>query len=178
MSSKTVPSRPLPRLYLATPAIDDPQPLAKVLPSLLEAADVAAVLLRLKLSDPRTLISRIKALAPIVQDKGTALLLEGNAGLVARAGADGAHLSGLTAFEEALPTLKPDYDVSFFDGQTPVPALHKALHGLLRPGGTLITANLNHGGTAEAVRKTLFDGKTWRSALVDDDGETAISVKL
>ena len=42
----------------------------------------------------------------------------------------------------------------------------------------LITANLNHGGTADAVAKALFDGKSWRSALVDDDGETAISVKL
>ncbi len=108
MASKTFPPRPIPRLYLATPAIDDPQPLAKVLPSLLDAADVAAVLLRLKPSDPRTLISRIKAIAPIVQDKGTALLLDGNADLVARAGADGAHLSGLSALGEALPTLKPD----------------------------------------------------------------------
>jgi hypothetical protein len=59
-----------------------------------------------------------------------------------------------------------------------VPALHKALRGLLRTGGTLITANLNHGGTADTVRKALFEGKTWRSALVDDKGETAISVKL
>ena len=108
MVSKTIPPRPIPRLYLATPAIEDPQPLAKVLPSLFEAADVAAVLLRLKPSDPRTLISRIKALAPIVQDNGAALLLDGNVDLVARAGADGAHLSGLSAFEEALPTLKPE----------------------------------------------------------------------
>ena len=77
-----------------------------------------------------------------------------------------------------LPTLDPGYDVAFFDGHTPLPALHKALRGLLRTGGTLITANLNHGGTADAVRKALFDGKSWRSALVDDDGETAISVKL
>jgi len=59
-----------------------------------------------------------------------------------------------------------------------VPAMHKTLRGLLRTGGTLITANLNHGARADAVRKALFDGKTWRSALVDDDGETAISVKL
>jgi predicted O-methyltransferase YrrM len=81
-------------------------------------------------------------------------------------------------FAFVLPTLDPGYDVAFFDGHTPVPALHKALRGLLRTGGTLITANLNHGGTAEAVRKALFDGKSWRSALVDEDGETAISVKL
>lgn len=81
-------------------------------------------------------------------------------------------------FATVLPTLDPGYDVAFFDGNTPTPALHKALRGLLRTGGTLITANLNHGGTAETVRKALFEGKTWRSAFVDEDGETAISVKL
>ena len=81
-------------------------------------------------------------------------------------------------FSTVLPTLDPGYDVAFFDGHTPAPALHKTLRGLLRTGGTLITANLNHGGTADAVRKALFDGKTWRSALLDEDGETAISVKL
>jgi thiamine-phosphate pyrophosphorylase len=108
LASKTVPPRPLPRLYLATPPVDDPQALLGVLPELLKAADIAAVLLRLKPTDPRTLISRIKALAPGIQDQGAALLLDGHADLVARAGADGAHLSGLGAFEEALPALKPD----------------------------------------------------------------------
>jgi predicted O-methyltransferase YrrM len=81
-------------------------------------------------------------------------------------------------FAKVLPALDPGYDVAFFDGHTPMLALHKALRDLLRTGGTLITANLNHGGTADSVRKALFDGKSWRSALVDDDGETAISVKL
>ena len=81
-------------------------------------------------------------------------------------------------FAAVLPTLDPGYDVAFFDGHTPVPALHLALGKLLRTGGLLITANLNHGGTADAVARALFDGKAWRSALVDDDGETAISVKL
>jgi predicted O-methyltransferase YrrM len=81
-------------------------------------------------------------------------------------------------FAAILPTLDPGYDVAFFDGQTPSPAMHKTLRGLLRTGGTLITANLNHGGTADAVRKALFEGKSWRSALIDEDGETAISVKL
>ena len=81
-------------------------------------------------------------------------------------------------FATVLATLDPGYDVAFFDGGTPVTALHKTLRGLIRTGGTLITANLNHGGTADTVRKALFDGKAWRSALVDEDGETAISVKL
>src|ERR1700689_1363902 len=30
-------------------------------------------------------------------------------------------------FATVLPTLDPGYDVAFFDGHTPVPALHKAL---------------------------------------------------
>jgi predicted O-methyltransferase YrrM len=81
-------------------------------------------------------------------------------------------------FTSVLPRLDPGYDVAFFDGATPSPALHKALRGLLRTGGTLITANLNHGGPADTVRKALFDGRSWRSALIDEDGETAISVKL
>jgi predicted O-methyltransferase YrrM len=81
-------------------------------------------------------------------------------------------------FASVLPTLDPGYDVAFFDGQSPSPALHKALRGLLRTGGTLITANLNHRATPDSVRKALFDGKSWRSAFVDEDGETAISVKL
>jgi thiamine-phosphate pyrophosphorylase len=98
----------LPRLYLATPPVEDPQALLGTLPDLLKAADVAAVLLRLKAADPRALLSRIKALAPMIQDNGAALLLDGHVDLVARGGADGAHLSGLEAFEEALPTLKPD----------------------------------------------------------------------
>jgi predicted O-methyltransferase YrrM len=81
-------------------------------------------------------------------------------------------------FAKVLPMLSPGYDLAFFDGNTPVPALHKRLHELLNAGGLLVTANLNHGGTANAVYDALFDGKTWRSALVDEDGETAISVKL
>jgi thiamine-phosphate pyrophosphorylase len=108
LASKPVPPRPEPRLYLATPVVDDPALLMAGLPGLLAGADVAAVLLRLKPTDQRTMISRIKALAPPVQDSGAALLLDGHVELVARAGADGAHLTGIEAMEEALPSLKPD----------------------------------------------------------------------
>jgi thiamine-phosphate pyrophosphorylase len=108
LAAKPVPPRPAPRLYLATPEIDDPSQLAASLPGLLAAADVAAVLLRLKETDQRTLISRIKTLAPLVQDGGAALLLDGHVELVARAGADGAHLTGIADTEDALPSLKPD----------------------------------------------------------------------
>ena len=108
MATKPVPPRPVPRLYLATPEVDDPSALIASLPGLLAGADIAAVLLRLKTTDQRTMISRIKALAPAIQGGGAALLLDGHVELVARAGADGAHLTGIEALAEAMPSLKPD----------------------------------------------------------------------
>lgn len=108
MSNKSPPPRPAPRLYLATPVVDDPAALLAELPALLAAVDVAAVLVRLKETDQRTMISRIKALAPVVQNAGAALLVDGHPDIVARGGADGAHLAGIAALEEAMPSLKPD----------------------------------------------------------------------
>jgi thiamine-phosphate pyrophosphorylase len=102
------PPRPAPRLYLATPELDDPSGLLAQLPDLLAATDVAAVLVRLKETDQRTMISRLKQLAPAIQNAGAALLVDGHVELVARAGADGAHVTGIAALEEALPSLKPD----------------------------------------------------------------------
>jgi thiamine-phosphate pyrophosphorylase len=107
-NSKAVPPRPMPRLYLATPVVDDPSALLEKLASALADSDVAAVLLRLKTTDQRTMITRVKTLAPVIQARSAALLLDGNVELVARAGADGAHLTGIGAMEEALPSLKPD----------------------------------------------------------------------
>ena len=109
MASRPKPApRPAPRLYLMTPPIADSSAFSNQLESALDAADVAAVLLRLAEADERTLINHVKSLARPVQDKGTALLLDGHADLVARGGADGAHLTGIADFTGALETLKPE----------------------------------------------------------------------
>ena len=100
--------RPAPRLTLVTPRLQAAAGFAPLLAAALAAGDVAAVLLRLAETDERSLINGAKALAPIAQDKGAALLLDGHAALVARAGCDGAHLTGIDAFSEALATLKPE----------------------------------------------------------------------
>ncbi len=103
--------RPAPaaRLYLTFPAGADAAA-ADRLKEALAAADVAAVLLRYgaQQSDERAAINAAKRLAPIVQGADAALLLEGHPHLAARAGADGAHLTGIDALVAALPTLKPD----------------------------------------------------------------------
>jgi thiamine-phosphate pyrophosphorylase len=104
--NRTEPRQPTPRIYLVTQPVADPAGIKEVLGAALGAADVAAVLLRAAVSDERTLINQIKSLAPMVQAKGTALLIDGHPGIVARAGADGAHASGVAALQEAL-ALKP-----------------------------------------------------------------------
>jgi thiamine-phosphate pyrophosphorylase len=100
--------RPAPRLYLETPRVEDATTFSALLTAALAAGDVAAVLLRLAEADERTLINRAKELAHVVQDRNVALLLDGHTDLVARAGADGAHLTGLTEFSEAIGQLKPE----------------------------------------------------------------------
>ncbi len=100
--------RAAPRLYLVTPRIVDAAAFADDLADALGAADIAAVLLRLADGDERALINRVKAIVPVTQAKDVALILDGRADLVARAGADGAHLSGIDNFSAALGRLKPD----------------------------------------------------------------------
>jgi thiamine-phosphate pyrophosphorylase len=108
---KNAEPRPQPRLYLITPAVDDAPTFALTLQPALAAGDVAAVLLRLADGDERTQINRIKALGPLVQEHGAALLVDGHSELVARSGADGAHLTGIDAITAALGKLKPDWIV-------------------------------------------------------------------
>jgi thiamine-phosphate pyrophosphorylase len=102
-----VEARPAPRLYLATPPVSDPQALIPVLTEIIAVADIAAILVRLAPADERSLVKRIKALAPAIQNAGIALLLDGHPECVARSGADGAHLAGIEAFKAAAGSLKP-----------------------------------------------------------------------
>ncbi|HKI15398.1 MAG TPA: thiamine phosphate synthase [Roseiarcus sp.] len=102
------PQRPRQRIYLITPPVGDPASFGRALAAALDAADVAAVLLRLADSDERTLVNRAKTIAAIVQPRDIALLIDGDPNIAIRAGADGAHLTGIAALTAALSTLKPD----------------------------------------------------------------------
>lgn len=105
---KTEPRRPDPRLYLFGPPALDPARCASALAAALAGAGVAAVLLRLPEADERSLINTVKTIAPTVQGTGAALLLAGHPEIAARAGADGAHLTGVEAFNAAQAVLQPE----------------------------------------------------------------------
>jgi thiamine-phosphate pyrophosphorylase len=100
--------RPRQRLYLVTPQLGGIATFARGLDATLDAADIAAVLLQLEAADERSLINTTKVIAETVQRRHVALLLDGHPEIVARAGADGAHLTGIAALNDALATLKPE----------------------------------------------------------------------
>jgi thiamine-phosphate pyrophosphorylase len=102
--------RSAPRLYLVTPSLDTPG-LAAKLAEALDAADVAAVLARPTAGSDANLIQQVQGIAPAIQARGVALLIDGHPEAVERAGADGAHLTQLAALQTALPVLKPRYIV-------------------------------------------------------------------
>jgi thiamine-phosphate pyrophosphorylase len=99
---------PRQRLYLVTPRVENPSSFAREVDLALAAGDVAAVLLRLADGDERTQIECAKTIAAAAQRRGVAVLIDGHAGIAVRAGADGAHISGIETFVAALPLLKPD----------------------------------------------------------------------
>src|SRR5690242_19209306 len=103
--------RALPRLYLVTPPVSEPAAIADDLATALNAADIAAVLLRLAEGEERDLMVRIETLRILIQSNGAALLLDGHPALVAPTQADGAHLTGIAAFNAAAPVLKPKFIV-------------------------------------------------------------------
>src|SRR3954453_120279 len=103
MDSRPDAGRLVPRLYLATPPVQDAARFTTDLAAILQATDVAAVLLRFAPNDERTRINIGKALAPVTQAAGAALILDGNVDLVGRIGADGAHLGGIDDLHAALP---------------------------------------------------------------------------
>ncbi len=63
-----------------------------LLASALDAGDVAAVQLRLKDVDDRTILKAAEILKPVVQDHGVALIMNDRPDLAIKAGCDGVHL--------------------------------------------------------------------------------------
>lgn len=95
-------------IYLITPLVEDPAAFAPILRAATEGGAVAAVLLRLPARDERMLIKHVKALAPVAQDGGAALVvgLDGDvadldlAQIASRGGADGVHARDLDTARE------------------------------------------------------------------------------
>jgi thiamine-phosphate pyrophosphorylase len=80
------------RLYLITPPALDPAAFALVLTSALEGGDVAALQIRLKGATEDQIVQAVRALTPIAQRRGVAVILNDDPALAAKLGCDGVHI--------------------------------------------------------------------------------------
>lgn len=96
-----------PQLYIVTPPVNDAHRLAASLEALLDAGDVAALLLRSTADDEALMRRHVDTIAPLTSRRGTALMIEARPELAACTAADGAHVSDLSGLSGALKVLKP-----------------------------------------------------------------------
>ena len=104
---------PKPRLALLSPygvGLADAEATARALDAACAAGDVAAVILRLAVSDERSLVALLKKLCPSAQERGAAVVVavpdfDGDlVSVAARGGADGVHVE--RADDETLRDLR------------------------------------------------------------------------
>jgi thiamine-phosphate pyrophosphorylase len=93
-------------VYLVSPVIADAAPLAGTLAAAVTALKPASVLLRLAPGDERSQINLIKALAPLAQDAGAAVLVDASPMVAVRGGADGVHVATADLVGGAREALK------------------------------------------------------------------------
>lgn len=98
------------RLYLVTPVIADAAAFAPQLAAACGAGDIAAVLLRLAEGDERSQVKRLKALAPLAQAHGAAVLVAATPAVATRGGGDGIQVRGGdgAALKAAIDALQPE----------------------------------------------------------------------
>jgi thiamine-phosphate pyrophosphorylase len=105
-----------PRLYLATPPLAQARDFLPALTSALAAGDIASLLVRFAGDDPRENEAILRALAPVAQEKGVAVLAEDSVNVALRGGADGAHINGAgEELADAVKKLSPKYIVGAGD---------------------------------------------------------------
>jgi thiamine-phosphate pyrophosphorylase len=97
------------RLYLVTPVITDAATFAPLLADACRAGDVAAVLVRLAEADERAQVKCLKALAPVAQDTGAAVIVTAAPAVAIRGGGDGVHVRGGdgAGLQAAIDALQP-----------------------------------------------------------------------
>ncbi|MBW3616418.1 MAG: thiamine phosphate synthase [Proteobacteria bacterium] len=113
------------RLYLITPPrLDDLAGFGRDLAGALDAGDVAALQIRLKDHPEGEIAAAVRALAPIAQNRGVAVILNDRPDLARELGCDGVHIGQDDAsYADARRILGPDATV----GVTCHDSLHLAM---------------------------------------------------
>jgi thiamine-phosphate pyrophosphorylase len=106
-------------LYLIAPTDQPAERLKSALAAAVAQHDVAALLLPRGTLSENAYKALAKAVVPLAQQHGAAVLVEGDPGLVRLLGADGLHVQGgIGATRQAVAALKPDFIVGVGDIQS------------------------------------------------------------
>lgn len=143
-----------PRLILFSPPLPA-EPAAALVEAACLAADIASVILRTTGMGENEILSRAKLLLPDAQKSGAALLLADRADLVAKASADGAHLSDFPAQIALVASLKP----KFIAGASGLVSRHDAMTAG-ETGADYVMFGEPHGGERQTPEFVL-DRITW-----------------
>jgi len=111
------------QLFLITPPAADLESFPKKLMSVLAVAEVSALLVRRGTRDDAAYAALVKALVNVGQGAGCAVLVEGDAALAKKLGADGVHVGDDEAARAAVKALKPAMIV----GAGPFASRHDAM---------------------------------------------------
>jgi thiamine-phosphate pyrophosphorylase len=118
-------------IYLIAPTEIAPERLTAALKAVLDNQEVAALLLPRGQLAENAYKTLAKAIVPLAQAKGTAVLVEGEPSLVRLVGADGLHVpGGIKSVKEATAALKPDMIVGIGDISSRDDAMRKAELGV------------------------------------------------
>jgi thiamine-phosphate pyrophosphorylase len=100
------------QLFIITPASADPEAFPRTLMAVLAAAPVSAILVRRGERNEADYAALATAIINVGQGAGCAVLVEDDAALVKRLGADGVHVTGdAAAVKAAVKALKPGFIV-------------------------------------------------------------------
>lgn len=118
-------------IYLIAPTDVPSDRLVAALAAALGETEAAALLLPRGQLSENAYKTLAKAIVPLAQARGTAVLVEGDPGIVRLLGADGLHVAGgIKAVKDALAALKPDMIVGVGDIHSSDDAMHKGELGV------------------------------------------------
>jgi thiamine-phosphate pyrophosphorylase len=158
-----------PGLYLVSPVVADADAFASELEKACAAGEVAATLLRLAPADERTLINRLKRLAPLAQEAGAAVLIPHDIGfdaatVMARGGADGVHVGAadLAALRDLRRRLGSDRSL----GAGGLASRDEAMEAGEVPCDYLLFGEPRDDGTVPAIEAVLERVTWWTEIFV------------
>ncbi|MDX1919435.1 MAG: class I SAM-dependent methyltransferase [Candidatus Caenarcaniphilales bacterium] len=81
-----------------------------------------------------------------------------------------------STFKDALPGLKQEYDLIFFDGFAPDLELFMQFESKLKPGGLMVSANLTLGRDSESCIQRMKNPEFYQHFFYFDDTGVAVRV--